>query len=125
MKSRARFLRWDEDVRLLLEEMRRVLVFLSWQAKWWSLQGTHRSNVDGLLDEGLRAYAAKQASIRFKMAKSFAREWYPVLAAFGIDEGIRWPAEFVDALPQGPSVVDAMEILEEDEDYVDVEDIFD
>ncbi|KAG2028626.1 hypothetical protein BDR03DRAFT_818726, partial [Suillus americanus] len=34
-KSRARALRWAEEVDLLQEEMRRVLQFFNWQANWW------------------------------------------------------------------------------------------
>ena len=34
-KSRARANRCKEEVLLLKEEMRRVLVFLEWKSKWW------------------------------------------------------------------------------------------
>jgi hypothetical protein len=34
-KGRARALRWTEEVQLLMEEMRRVLVFLEWKAAFW------------------------------------------------------------------------------------------
>ena len=34
-RVRARAMRWSEEVLLLREEMRRVLVFLEWQATWW------------------------------------------------------------------------------------------
>ncbi|KII90795.1 hypothetical protein PLICRDRAFT_67573, partial [Plicaturopsis crispa FD-325 SS-3] len=34
-KSKARADRWEEEVHLLLEKMRRVLAFGSWQGEWW------------------------------------------------------------------------------------------
>jgi hypothetical protein len=34
-KARARAQRWSEEVRLLLEEMRRILEFLNWRATFW------------------------------------------------------------------------------------------
>ncbi|KAJ7099018.1 hypothetical protein C8R44DRAFT_593419, partial [Mycena epipterygia] len=34
-KTRARAHRWTEEVDLLEEEMRRILVFLEWRAGWW------------------------------------------------------------------------------------------
>ncbi|KAG1743568.1 uncharacterized protein EDB91DRAFT_1247066 [Suillus paluster] len=48
---------WSEEVELLLEEMRRVTVFLRWQAEWWG--GRHSSQAPELTaeQEGLAAYA--------------------------------------------------------------------
>lgn len=34
-KSRARLQRWEEEVDLVVEEMRRVLVLLDWKKGWW------------------------------------------------------------------------------------------
>ncbi|KAG1721861.1 uncharacterized protein EDB91DRAFT_1210239 [Suillus paluster] len=39
-KARAHAHRWSEEVELLLEEMRRVIVFLKWQAAWWKERET-------------------------------------------------------------------------------------
>ena len=38
-KSKARAERWREEVILLSEEMRRVLVYFEWKARWWMIQG--------------------------------------------------------------------------------------
>jgi hypothetical protein len=96
-KSVARADRWDEDIILILEEMRRVLVFLGiWKALWWVLRGSARSNVSDELREGLSAYAAKQTSIQEALAASFADEWYPELARSGLaPDG--WPACYLES----------------------------
>ncbi|KAF9490476.1 hypothetical protein BDN71DRAFT_1523131 [Pleurotus eryngii] len=62
-KSRARALRWTEEVQLLKEEMRRVLAFLRWQAEWWEGKVCDDESVPRVLAEGLTAYARRQASI--------------------------------------------------------------
>ena len=33
-KSRARMMRWKEELLIVQEEMRRVLVYLRWRAEW-------------------------------------------------------------------------------------------
>lgn len=88
-QSRARAARWDEEVSLIVEEMRRVLHFLMWHEQWWVEQGERRSNVRSDIQDGLRAYAAKQASIRAGLAEKFADRWYPLLAGRGIVA--EWP----------------------------------
>ena len=62
-------------------------------ALWWMQQGRLHENVDDELQEGLEAYTAKQASILTQMAKSFALEWHPLLAAFNITA--EWPSELL------------------------------
>ncbi|KAH8103218.1 hypothetical protein DFH11DRAFT_1692670 [Phellopilus nigrolimitatus] len=78
-KAKARVLRWEEEIILLSEEMRRVLVFLTWKADDWL---SHRGKRDDLSDDtrsGVDAYAAKQAAIMKRLAFGFAREWIPLL----------------------------------------------
>lgn len=63
-------MRWEEEVQLLLEEMRRVNVYLNWEAGWWEERAERRSSQAGgvqvkpCLEEGLRAYARRQACLR-------------------------------------------------------------
>ncbi|KAF9456024.1 hypothetical protein BDZ94DRAFT_1353138 [Collybia nuda] len=66
-RARARAMRWDEEVELLQEEMRRILVFLEWQAIWWEHQGTAAYSLDSTTKEGMIAYANKQASLRLTL----------------------------------------------------------
>ncbi|KAF4597769.1 hypothetical protein EYR40_008234 [Pleurotus pulmonarius] len=78
-KSRARALRWSEEVLLLKEEMRRVLAFLRWQAEWWeSKERSDGEHVPDVMTEGLNAYARRQAAIRIRLAASFATKWASV-----------------------------------------------
>ena len=50
-------MRWDEEVMLLVEEMRRVRAFLAWHSDWWSQQEARRDCEDSFQEEGLKAYA--------------------------------------------------------------------
>ncbi|KAH7904723.1 hypothetical protein BJ138DRAFT_1138468 [Hygrophoropsis aurantiaca] len=79
-QSRARAQRWHEEVQLLSEEMRRVVVFLDWKSKWWTVQGTKRSNMSADISSGLRAYAAKQENIYHDLAMSFGEKCFPVMS---------------------------------------------
>jgi hypothetical protein len=88
-QSRARAARWDEEVKLLVEEMRRVLQFLRWKERWWKDQGEQRRDARSDVLEGLKAYAGKQASIMGQLARRFADEWKPVLMRLGLEmEGL-------------------------------------
>jgi hypothetical protein len=84
-KSRARAARWTEDVRLLQDEMRRVIVFEEWKAVWWRGQAHLRSSEPEDLRHGLAAYAERQAAIHEGIAGGHARHWLPVLRSFGIE----------------------------------------
>ena len=78
-RARARKLRWGEEVDLLVEEMRRVKEFLAWQAKWWEEKSEKRKEmVDESLQEGLSAYAHRQAYIRLGMKTKFEELWKSV-----------------------------------------------
>lgn len=63
-KSRARCNRATEEVRLLREEMRRLVEFLNWKARWWTERQTLRSANDKALREGITSYAIKQARVQ-------------------------------------------------------------
>ncbi|KAG1738072.1 uncharacterized protein EDB91DRAFT_1249369 [Suillus paluster] len=74
-KSRARAMRWAEEIELLHKEMQRVLQFLDWQAEWWDKQ-QDRCNCEMTAErEGLVAYANKQANIRCRLASRFRLLW--------------------------------------------------
>ena len=58
-RTRARAMRWSEEVLLVQEEMRRVLEYMSWLANWWSSHAAVPSMAhDPYLTEGLTAYVA-------------------------------------------------------------------
>lgn len=85
-RSRARAARWAEEQDLVLEEMRRVLSYLDWQAQWWRGQSHLRAaTVSTELLDGLSAYAAKQSSMFLGLRKRFADQWYPILQSFHLE----------------------------------------
>ncbi|KAF7293092.1 CxC2 domain-containing protein [Mycena indigotica] len=71
----ARKTRWNEEVMLLEEEMRRVLRYLEWEAKWWREQSQRRENLEAELSAGLHAYALKSAAERERVLGHFRLKW--------------------------------------------------
>lgn len=74
--------RWEEEVQLLLEEQRRVLVTLEYEARGWEERANRRSQgaIDDLemeeeLAEGLRAFAYKKARMYRMLADQFRTLW--------------------------------------------------
>ncbi len=84
-KTKARAERWQEEVILLREEMRRAIVFMEWLAKEWTLRAINRPNVSPELLQGLVAYAYKQANVQTSFAAGYARRWIPILKHHGFD----------------------------------------
>ena len=74
-KSRARANRCKEEVLLLKEEMRRVLVFLEWKSEWWLQWQGLRKGLPQDLDEGLKAFALGQADLQKRLASHFREIW--------------------------------------------------
>jgi hypothetical protein len=75
-KSRARSRRWNEEVQLLKEEMRRVLAYFDYKAAWWVERGDGENREVGPeLAEGLRAYAEDQAQLQRSLACKFETKW--------------------------------------------------
>ncbi|KAJ7181393.1 hypothetical protein C8R43DRAFT_1083776 [Mycena crocata] len=74
-KARARADRWREELILLDEEMRRVLVFCEWKAEWWRVRRTSRKGVGEELAEGLRAYALEQEVRERHWASMWGAKW--------------------------------------------------
>ena len=85
MKSKARADRWNEEVQLVKEEMRRVLAFLEWKAVWWTKEGSRSLDVRPDIVDGIRAYAAKQAYISRALAYSFKMRWESAFETQGQD----------------------------------------
>lgn len=78
-KAYARRARWNEEVLLLQEEMRRVLEFLKWKCRDWlrksSEQVTSSLASCPLQLEGLRAYACRQANVFSSIHNHFLGVW--------------------------------------------------
>jgi hypothetical protein len=84
-KVMARAARWKEELLIVQEEMRRVLVFFSWKSSWWVDQAARRRiDENAELVDGIHAYAYKQAAIQTGLAHRCASHWLPVLEEHGI-----------------------------------------
>jgi hypothetical protein len=95
-KARARMTRWEEELLIVQEEMRRVLVYHQWRALWWEEQSSLRAEGDVAISSGLAGYAHKQAAICRRMAFQCAAHWLPRLKANEIIPP--WALEYEDAL---------------------------
>jgi hypothetical protein len=82
-KSQARMKRWEEEVHLIQEEMKRTIVYYEWKETWWLGQKGKRS-IDDDFQHGIAAYAQKQAYYCKCLAESFAIAWLPFLESEGI-----------------------------------------
>jgi hypothetical protein len=99
-RSRVRVMRYAEEVELLLEEMRRVLAFLEWDRDQWNNRALYIRQADAdthpptpslshgktIFEEGLRAYALRQASIRQHLFDTFAQQWHNVPAFIALTD---------------------------------------
>ena len=84
---RARAMRWAEEVLMLWEEMRRVLAYFLWHAGWWSeLAVINRHGLSNVSQEGVAAYAYKQAHHWMALCSKFNLLWWdsPELASMGV-----------------------------------------
>ena len=81
-KSRARVQRYEEEILLVKEEMRRTLRFFVWKQSDWRKRWQAWESVDIPQEyaEGLKAYAERQAMICRDLHDSFAKKWA------GVDE---------------------------------------
>jgi hypothetical protein len=111
-KARARMMRWTEELKIIQEEMRRVIAYHGWRATWWKDQGALRSQGDNTVLSGLSGYANKQAAICTRMAERCAIYWLPYLMEKGFKPG--WASEYESQLDLG-CVADDSEGDEEDE----------
>ena len=82
-KSQERAKRYEEEVELVVEEMRRTLVTFELNAHDWDEKAAslpHRApSLDPAVVSGATAYAYKQADIQRKLIGVFFTEWYDVL----------------------------------------------
>jgi hypothetical protein len=78
-RCQARAERYEEEVELTLEEMRRTLEFFKWKSRWWlSLQDVRASSSappDPQVIHGLRAYAHRQASMYSSLVTTYVQHW--------------------------------------------------
>lgn len=95
-RAQARHLRWQEEIAFLKEEMRRGPEFLLWKATWWLERMERRVDVSSDLRSGLRAYAARQATIFATMAKRLVQQFRPVLLRLGLH--VEWSQDLLEVV---------------------------
>jgi len=99
----ARADRWEEEVLLLQEEMRRVVRFLEWKSNdWISRADTRAGVVAPEVCLGLSAYAHKQSSIFRNLAIRFCQRWRSRLVSLSLSH--TWATEFLGT--QGVPLID-------------------
>jgi hypothetical protein len=68
-------MRWEEEVHLLREEMRRIIRYLRWETGVWEARGKVRAeNLEPEVRAGMEAYATKQADLHHKLGEHFWAE---------------------------------------------------
>ncbi|KAL0567221.1 hypothetical protein V5O48_014767 [Marasmius crinis-equi] len=75
LKSWARKRRWEEELGLVDEEMRRTVVTLLYEAGFWRSYQQQAAEVHISVFEGIVAYAEEQACIREALAHNFQSLW--------------------------------------------------
>ena len=86
LRSRARALRFAEEVQILLEEQRRVLQSLENDAKMWEHRAVLAMQKECLIiRQGAIAYSMRQAAIRRKLATAFRDAWSAGIVLNGKD----------------------------------------
>ncbi|KAI9069574.1 hypothetical protein FKP32DRAFT_1559434, partial [Trametes sanguinea] len=94
-RAKARAERWEEEIELLVEEMRRVVAYFQWQATWWEQQADRRNGMPFTaplpldLMDGVRAFAMKHGEQFRGLAFKCARRWTPLL--IGLGRTPAWP----------------------------------
>ena len=119
-KSQARKMRWEEEVQIIQEEMRRTIVYYEWKQQWWLEKNTQETNSEDTIHHGITAYSKKQAHYCMCMAESFAIAWLPFLQSVGIKPD--WEQRynrFISGKSRSttPSNIDVEKEISEDESY--------
>ena len=92
----ARADRWEEEVILLQEEMRRTTQFLEWRSSdWFAKAGSRTVAITAALRSGLLAYANKQGSIFHHLAVRFSQRWRSALVSLSLPHA--WATDFLEA----------------------------
>ncbi len=94
-KAKARVTRWNEEVLLVVEEMRRSVAFLRWKADWWrNLAAESPDRID--IQRGLVAYSRRQEAQLLGLAQKFATLWRPTLQLGHFD--VSWVDNFISTM---------------------------
>ena len=101
-RCQARAERYEEEVELTIEEMRRTLEFFKWKSQWWlALQDSRASSPeppDPQVVHGLRAYAHRQSSIYSSLVTTYINHWQEFLVERSL--GLQWLGLYTSIPPQ-------------------------
>lgn len=123
-RAKARWCRWEEEIELLVEEMRRVVATFFWVEGKWLARTTARVEAREDIRSGLVSYAFRQASIYRGLAHRFGLKWVPQVADLGLK--VEWDPRLVDHVQSvvgthlvaksGSSVIDNLAMLAQPSD---------
>lgn len=99
-RAHERAKRFEEEVELSVEEMRRTLLFFSWNAGEWKqhakLEGFGNEGLPDDIIEGLRAYAYRRSAMFQELIKVFVSDWSACLKPKTL--GAEWLALYSDVI---------------------------
>ena len=99
-RARERAKRFEEEVELVVEEMRRTLLFFAWKSSEWERLAEVRANSDKPPSEavlqGLRAYSCRQSAMYREMIKVFVSDWVNCLRPRGL--GNDWLPKYSEVI---------------------------
>ena len=105
-QCRARAERWEEEVTLLQEEMRRVVCFLEWRSSDWLAKVDSRVDIVApVVHAGLSAYAKKQGAIFHNLAVQYCQRWRSTLVSLSLPHD--WATKFLETHKQPLSIPDS------------------
>ena len=96
--------RWEEEGMLVVEEMRRVICYMDWRLHHWQSRVSKREVSDATVEDGITAYAKKQAYIAQMMAHRFSKQWLPALKGHCIAPD--WPTHYTSHNESFPTIPD-------------------
>ncbi|KDQ59839.1 hypothetical protein JAAARDRAFT_56787 [Jaapia argillacea MUCL 33604] len=70
---------WEEEVALVVEEMRQVVAFMEWKAAWWCSRASAWPEADVHVQFSVTTYAEKQAVLAEHFTIRCARKWLLLL----------------------------------------------
>ena len=79
--ANAKAERWEEELKLVPEEMRRCIAYWQWEVKRWIDIQDGKDSTPSSIKAGIKAYAHRQAKIRQTMVDSASALWTPILQA--------------------------------------------
>ena len=117
-KSHERRSRWEEEVHLIQEEMQRTIIYYEWKESWWLEQAITHSAGDESIQQGVAAYAQKQAHLCKCLAESLASAWLPFLESQKIipDWTTRYGHLVTKQKSRPGAILDGSEVVNEQKD---------